>query len=54
MSAARAEVDFPRMIELAIDPEKAARCRAESKPEKRGIPAMCGEMCPMKNLKNMI
>ena len=54
MSAARAEVDFPRMIELAIDPEKAARYRAESKPEKEDTCTMCGEMCPMKNLKNMI
>ena len=45
---------FPRMIELAIDPEKAARYRAESKPEKEDTCTMCGEMCPMKNLKNMI
>ena len=42
MSAARAEVDFPRMIELAMDPEKARRYRESSKPEKEDTCTMCG------------
>lgn len=54
MSAARAEVDFPRMIELAIDPEKAKRYREESKPEHEDTCTMCGKMCPMKNMKKIL
>jgi phosphomethylpyrimidine synthase len=54
MSAARAEVNFPRMIELAIDPEKARRYRAESAPESEDTCTMCGKMCPMKNMKKIL
>ncbi len=54
MSAARAEVDFPRMIELAMDPEKARRYRESSKPEIEDTCTMCGEMCPMKNMKKIL
>ncbi|CVK20778.1 phosphomethylpyrimidine synthase ThiC [Sporomusa sphaeroides] len=54
MSAARAEVDFPRMIELAIDPEKARRYREESMPECEDTCTMCGKMCPMKNMKKVL
>ena len=54
MSAARADVDFPRMIELAIDPEKARQYRAESTPESADTCTMCGQMCPMKNMKKIL
>lgn len=54
MSAARADVDFARMIELAIDPEKARRYREESKPECDDTCTMCGKMCPMKNMKKIL
>jgi len=54
MSVARAEVDFPRMIELAIDPEKARRYRDSSKPEHEDTCTMCGKMCPMKNMKKIL
>ncbi|HWR45894.1 phosphomethylpyrimidine synthase ThiC [Sporomusa sp.] len=54
MSAARADVDFPRMIELAIDPEKARRYRKESQPECEDTCTMCGKMCPMKNMKKIL
>ncbi|HEY3424749.1 MAG TPA: phosphomethylpyrimidine synthase ThiC [Negativicutes bacterium] len=54
MSAARAEVNFPRMTELAIDPEKARRYRAESAPESEDTCTMCGKMCPMKNMKKIL
>ena len=54
MSAARAEVDFPRMIALAIDPEKARRYREESQPECEDTCTMCGKMCPMKNMKKVL
>lgn len=54
MSAARAEVDFPRMIDLAIDSEKARRYRESSKPEQADTCTMCGKMCPMKNMKKIL
>lgn len=54
MSIARAEVDFPRMIELAMDPEKARRYRESSKPEQEDTCTMCGKMCPMKNMKKIL
>jgi len=54
MSAARADVDFPRMIELAIDPERAKAYRAESKPEYEDTCTMCGKMCPMKNMNKIL
>lgn len=54
MSEARAEGNFPRMIELAIDPEKAGRYRAESKPACEDTCTMCGKMCPMKNIKKIL
>lgn len=54
MSAARADVNFPRMIELAIDPEKAKAYREESQPECEDTCTMCGKMCPMKNMKKIL
>ncbi|MEN6567350.1 MAG: phosphomethylpyrimidine synthase ThiC [Veillonellales bacterium] len=54
MSAARTDSNFPRMIELSIDPEKAGRYRAESKPECEDTCTMCGKMCPMKNMKKIL
>ena len=54
MSAARAAVDFPKMIELSIDPEKAQRYRDSSKPEHEDTCTMCGKMCPMKNMKKIL
>ena len=40
MAQARARLDWEEQFSLAIDPEKARRYRAESKPEKK-IPAPC-------------
>lgn len=54
MSAARADVNFPRMIELAMDPEKAKRYREASAPESEDTCTMCGEMCPMRNMKKIL
>ncbi|VBB05908.1 phosphomethylpyrimidine synthase [Lucifera butyrica] len=54
MSAARADVDFSRMIALAMDPEKAGKYRQESQPECEDTCTMCGKMCPMKNMKKVL
>jgi phosphomethylpyrimidine synthase len=54
MSRARADVDFPRMIELAIDPEKARNYRLGSAPGTEGTCTMCGDMCPMRSMKTIL
>ncbi|MBI5580589.1 MAG: phosphomethylpyrimidine synthase ThiC [Deltaproteobacteria bacterium] len=54
MSRARADVDFPKMIELAIDPEKARKYRQESAPAKEETCTMCGDMCPMRSMKAIL
>ena len=54
MSAARADINFPRMIELAIDPEKARKYREQSTPEHEDTCTMCGKMCAMKNMKAIL
>ena len=43
-----------RMIELAVDPEKARRYREESAPEAEDTCTMCGKMCPMKNMNRIL
>lgn len=54
MSKARAEVDFPEMIRLALDPVKAHEYRESSKPKEEHTCTMCGAMCPMKNMKKIL
>jgi phosphomethylpyrimidine synthase len=54
MSRARADVDFSRMIALALDPQKAAAYRASSPPGNEGTCTMCGDMCPMKSMKAIL
>jgi phosphomethylpyrimidine synthase len=54
MSRARADVDFPKMIALAIDPEKARKYRQESAPAKEETCTMCGDMCPMRSMKAIL
>ncbi len=50
MSEARRNLDWEKHFELAIDPEKARRYRAESKPEKEDTCTMCGKMCAVRNI----
>ncbi len=54
MSKARADLDWNKMFELAIDPEKAIRYRKESTPEHEDSCTMCGKMCPMRNVKKIL
>jgi len=54
MSQARADIDFNKMIELAIDPEKARAYRASSVPEQEDTCTMCGKMCAMKTMKKIL
>ena len=48
MSHARKELDWPRMIELAIDPDKAQAYRASSQPIDQDVCTMCGDLCAVK------
>ncbi len=54
MSKARANLDWERMFELSIDPEKARRYRKESMPEHEDTCTMCGKMCSMRNMNKVL
>lgn len=54
MSKARKRLDWDKMFELAIDPEKARRYRASSKPEKEDTCTMCGNFCAVKNMNRIL
>ena len=54
MSKARANLDWEKMFELAIEPEKPRRYREESKPELEESCTMCGKMCAMRNMNKLL
>ena len=54
MAAARQKLDWEKQFELALDPEKARRYRAESKPEKEDTCTMCGKMCAVRNINKIL
>lgn len=54
MSAARRSLDWTRMFELAMDPEKAVRYRSESTPENEDTCTMCGKMCAVRNMNRVL
>ena len=54
MAQARARLDWEEQFSRAIDPEKARRYRAESKPEKEDTCSMCGNFCAVKNMNRIL
>jgi phosphomethylpyrimidine synthase len=54
MSQARQSLNWEKLFELAIDPEKAKRYRASSQPEHEDSCTMCGRMCSMRNMNRII
>lgn len=54
MSTARKKLDWERMFELSIDPEKARNYRESSKPEKEDTCSMCGNFCAVKNMNRIL
>ena len=54
MSAARKKLDWEEMFDLAMDPEKARRYRAEAAPEKEDTCSMCGNFCAVKNMNRIL
>lgn len=54
MDKARKVLDWERMFDVAIDPEKARRYRESSKPEKEDTCSMCGNFCAVKNMNRIL
>ncbi|MDD3890357.1 MAG: phosphomethylpyrimidine synthase ThiC [Syntrophomonadaceae bacterium] len=54
MSEARRMMDWDKMFTLAIDPEKAKRYRAESMPQDQKSCTMCGKMCAVKTMNQVL
>lgn len=54
MSEARAAIDWERMFSLAIDPDKARRYREESKPELDDTCTMCGKICAVRTMNEIM
>lgn len=54
MSRARQQLDWKKMFDLAIDPEKARRYREESMPKDEDSCTMCGKMCSMRNMNKVM
>ncbi len=54
MSEARANLDWEKMFQLAIDPDKARRYRAESRPQHEDSCTMCGKMCAVRNMNRVL
>lgn len=54
MSEARRNLDWEQQFGLCMDPEKARRYRAESKPEKEDTCSMCGKMCAVRNVNRIL
>jgi phosphomethylpyrimidine synthase len=54
MSHARKELDWQRMFELAIDPEKARTYRESSQPVDKEVCTMCGDLCAVKRSRTVL
>ena len=54
MGRARADLDWKRMLNLAMDPEKATRYRESSQPEHEDSCTMCGKMCAVRNMNRVL
>lgn len=54
MSMARHKLDWDKMFELAINPEKARNYRNSSKPQKEDTCSMCGNFCAVKNVNRIL
>ncbi|HHS49875.1 MAG TPA: phosphomethylpyrimidine synthase ThiC [candidate division Zixibacteria bacterium] len=53
MSKARHELDWAKMLELAIDPKMARQIRESSKPADDETCTMCGEFCAVKRVRDI-
>ncbi|MFH1983688.1 MAG: phosphomethylpyrimidine synthase ThiC [Pseudomonadota bacterium] len=53
MSRARRDLDWPKMYDLAIDPEKARRYRESVAPSDETVCSMCGDLCAVKRSRRV-
>ena len=54
MAQARRSLDWEAQFNLAIDPEKARRYRASSRPDCEDVCTMCGKMCAVRNMNKAL
>jgi phosphomethylpyrimidine synthase len=54
MSTARANLDWDKMFELAIDPHLAEKMREECLASDPEVCSMCGEFCSVKISKKIL
>ncbi len=54
MSSARKDLDWKRMFDLALDPEKAREYRASSQPIDEEVCTMCGDLCAVKRSRRIL
>ena len=54
MSMARADIDWEKIFNLAIDSSKAREYRESSKPHDEESCTMCGKMCSMRTMKKIL
>ena len=54
MSAASKDLNWQRMFELAMDPEKAREYRAASQPIDEDVCTMCGDLCAVKRSRRIL
>jgi phosphomethylpyrimidine synthase len=54
MARARAALEWEKMLDLSMDPEKARRYRESSIPEHEDSCTMCGKMCAVRNMNRVL
>ncbi|HEX3047792.1 MAG TPA: phosphomethylpyrimidine synthase ThiC [Bacillota bacterium] len=54
MSEARAALNWEQMFNLALDPAKARHYREESKPQQEDTCTMCGKICAVRTMNEII
>jgi len=54
MSQARKDLNWTKMFELAMDPEKAKAYRASSQPIDQEVCTMCGDLCAVKRSRKIL
>lgn len=54
MSLARKRLDWNKMFELALEPEKPRQYRMSSLPEEEDTCTMCGQMCAVRNMNRAL
>lgn len=54
MSLARKKLDWNKMFELALEPEKPRQYRQSSLPEEEDTCTMCGQMCAVRNMNRAL